>query len=96
MSLHKLAGISPSHPGSLSCLLYFLCMLAIPIFPLFKFEEFLIYLYYIGFILNQVLDLCGEKKMQEKVLEHIKSSDMKCSSNTQKQHDYEQVILDAL
>ena len=34
--------------------------------------------------------------MQEKVLEHIKSSDMKCSSNTQKQHDYEQVILDAL
>ena len=45
MSLHKLAGISPSHPGSLSCLLYFLCMLAIPIFPLFKFEEFLIYLY---------------------------------------------------
>ena len=45
MSLHKLAGISPSHPGSLSCLLYFLCMLVIPIFPLFKCENFLLYLY---------------------------------------------------
>ena len=30
MSLHQLAGISPSHPGSLSCLLYIICMLAIP------------------------------------------------------------------
>ena len=33
--------MSRSHPGSLSCLLYFLCMLVIPIF---KFEEFSIYL----------------------------------------------------
>ena len=31
----------------ISCLLYFLCILAIPIFPLSKFEEFLIYLYVI-------------------------------------------------
>ena len=31
---------SRSHAESLSCLLYFLCMLAIPIFPFLKFEEF--------------------------------------------------------
>ena len=40
MSLHHLA--ITTEP-SLSCLLCFLCMLAIPIYP-FKFEEFLIYL----------------------------------------------------
>ena len=48
ISLHQLAS---SHPGPLSCLLHFLCMLVIPInIPLFKFEEFLIYLYSINLL----------------------------------------------
>ena len=63
MSLHQLAGISPNHPGSLSCLLYFLCVLAIPIFPLFKFEEFLIYLYiYILPLKEDNLSIIPDKK----------------------------------
>ena len=58
MSLHHLASICSSHPGSLSCLLYFLCMLAIPIFLLFKFEEFLIYLYNLGTCLLHCDNYC--------------------------------------
>ena len=57
MSLHQLAGISPSHPGSLSCLLYFLCVLAIPIFPHFKFEgifDLLVYMYMYMYILRLI------------------------------------------
>ena len=75
MSLHHLASIWSSHPGSLSCLLYFLCMLAISIFLLFKLEEFLIYLYYYSshyWHLNRHLTtsswkmcffLCGKQQM---------------------------------
>ena len=42
MSQHHLAIMTKP---SLSCLLCFLCTLAIPIFPFLKVEEFLIYLY---------------------------------------------------
>ena len=42
MSLHHLPIMTKP---SLSCLLCFLCMSAIPIFPFLKCEEFLIYLY---------------------------------------------------